>query len=66
LTQATVALSQPILIEQVIVPFMYRISDRWHEGTLRVAHEHLALAVVRTSLGSLRRGFAPSPSDPAL
>jgi hypothetical protein len=50
----------------VIVPFMYRISDRWHEGTLRMAHEHLASAVVRTSLGSLRRGFGPSPSDPAL
>ena len=50
LTQATVALSQPVLIEQVIVPLMYRIGDRWHEGTLRVAHEHLASAVVRTAI----------------
>jgi methanogenic corrinoid protein MtbC1 len=66
LTQAAVGLSQPVLIEQVIVPLMYRIGDRWHEGTLRVAHEHLASAVVRTSLGSLSRGFGPSPSDPAL
>ena len=66
LTQAAVELSQPVLIEQVIVPLMYRIGDRWHEGTLRVAHEHLASAVVRTSLGSLSRGFGPSPSDPAL
>src|SRR5919106_699327 len=57
LTQTTVVLSQPVLIEQVIVPLMYRIGDRWHEGTLRVAREHLASAVVRTSLGSLSRGF---------
>ena len=66
LTQASVVLSQPVLIEQVIVPLMYRIGDRWHEGTLRVAHEHLGSAVVRTALGSLSRGFAPSPSDPML
>ena len=66
LAQATVVLSQPVLIEQVIVPLMYRIGDRWHEGTLRVAHEHLASAVVRTALGSLSRGFGPSPSDPTL
>jgi DNA-binding transcriptional MerR regulator/methylmalonyl-CoA mutase cobalamin-binding subunit len=66
LTQAAVELSQPVLIEQVIVPLMCRIGDRWHEGTLRVAHEHLASAVVRTSLGSLSRGFGPSPADPAL
>jgi methylmalonyl-CoA mutase cobalamin-binding subunit len=66
LTQATVGLSQPALIEQVIVPFMHRIGDLWHEGMLRVAHEHLASAVVRTSLGGLSRGFGPTPSAPSL
>jgi DNA-binding transcriptional MerR regulator/methylmalonyl-CoA mutase cobalamin-binding subunit len=66
LAQASVVLSQPDLIEQVIVPLMYRIGDRWHEGTLRVAHEHLASAVVRTSLGSLSRGFSPSLPAPTL
>jgi MerR family transcriptional regulator, light-induced transcriptional regulator len=66
LTQATIVLSQPLLIEQVIVPLMYRIGDRWHEGTLRVAHEHLASAVVRTTLGNLSRGFGPRLSDPTL
>jgi MerR family transcriptional regulator, light-induced transcriptional regulator len=66
LAQAAVILSPPVLIEQMIVPLMYRIGDRWHEGTLRVAHEHLASAVVRTSLGSLSRGFGPSVSDPTL
>jgi MerR family transcriptional regulator, light-induced transcriptional regulator len=66
LTEAIVVLSQPVLIEQVIVPLMYSIGDRWHEGTLRAAHEHLASAVVRTALGSLSRGFGPSASDPTL
>jgi MerR family transcriptional regulator, light-induced transcriptional regulator len=66
LTRATVMLSQPVLIEQVIVPLMHRIGDLWHEGKLRVAHEHLASAVVRTSLGNLSRGFGPTPSAPSL
>jgi MerR family transcriptional regulator, light-induced transcriptional regulator len=66
LTQAAVVLSQPALIEQVIVPLMYRIGDRWHEGTLRIAHEHLASAVVRTALGSLSRGFGPRLTDAIL
>jgi DNA-binding transcriptional MerR regulator/methylmalonyl-CoA mutase cobalamin-binding subunit len=66
LTRATVVLSQPVVIEQVIVPLMYRIGDLWHAGTLRVAHEHLASAVVRTSLGSLSRGFCLTPSAPSL
>jgi DNA-binding transcriptional MerR regulator/methylmalonyl-CoA mutase cobalamin-binding subunit len=66
LTRAAVKFSQPVFIEQVIVPLMHRIGDLWHEGTLRVAHEHLASAVVRTLLGSLSRGFAPAASAPAL
>jgi methanogenic corrinoid protein MtbC1 len=66
LTRASVVLSQPALIEQVIVPLMYRIGDLWYEGTLRVAQEHLASAVVRTLLGNLSRGFGPSPSAPSL
>ncbi|HSF33951.1 MAG TPA: MerR family transcriptional regulator [Candidatus Tectomicrobia bacterium] len=66
LTRASVVFSQPVLIEQVIVPLMYRIGDLWHEGTLRVANEHLASAVVRTSLGNLSRGYGPSPSVPGL
>jgi DNA-binding transcriptional MerR regulator/methylmalonyl-CoA mutase cobalamin-binding subunit len=66
LTRASVLLSQPALIEQVIVPLMYRIGDLWHEGALRVAHEHLTSAVVRTLLGSMSRGFIATASAPNL
>jgi MerR family transcriptional regulator, light-induced transcriptional regulator len=66
LTRASVMLSQPRLVEEVIVPLMYRLGELWHEGRLRIAHEHLASAVVRTSLGSLSRGFGPTASAPSL
>jgi DNA-binding transcriptional MerR regulator len=66
LTRAAVIFSQPVLIEQVIVPLMHRIGDLWRDGKLRVAHEHLTSAVVRTVLGRLSRSFTPSPSAPSL
>lgn len=53
LRQASVMLSQPVLIEQVIVPLMYRIGDLWREGNCRVVHEHIASSVVRNFLGNL-------------
>jgi DNA-binding transcriptional MerR regulator/methylmalonyl-CoA mutase cobalamin-binding subunit len=66
LTRASVALSQPVLIEQVVVPLMYRIGDLWRDGRFRVAHEHLASAVVRNFLGNIESAFDPSPSAPSL
>jgi MerR family transcriptional regulator, light-induced transcriptional regulator len=66
LTQAAVTLSQPILTEQVIVPMLYKIGDLRRLGELRVAHEHLASAVVRSSLGNLGRSFVHSPAAPTM
>jgi MerR family transcriptional regulator, light-induced transcriptional regulator len=66
LARAAVAFSPLVVIEQVIVPLLAKIGDLWHEGGLRVAHEHLASAVVRTTLGHLGRGFAPSAAAPHL
>jgi DNA-binding transcriptional MerR regulator/methylmalonyl-CoA mutase cobalamin-binding subunit len=66
LTRAAIALSQPALMEQVIIPLMQRIGDLWRDGSLRVAHEHLASAVARTVLGSLGETLAVSKSGPRL
>ncbi len=57
LMQAAVAFSQPVLVEQIIVPVLQTIGDLWRQGSLRVAHEHLVSAVVRTYLGNMRGGF---------
>lgn len=52
LARAAVEFGQVMLVEQIIPPLMQKIGDLWHGGHLRVAHEHLASAVVRTVLGS--------------
>jgi methylmalonyl-CoA mutase cobalamin-binding subunit len=51
--RARVTLSHTDFLETLIVPFMENIGHSWRAGTLRVMHEHLASAVVRTLLGSI-------------
>jgi MerR family transcriptional regulator, light-induced transcriptional regulator len=53
LMRAQLALSQIAFIETLIVPLLQHIGERWRQGTLRIMHEHMASAVVRTLLGSM-------------
>lgn len=53
LMRARVALSQPVFIDQLIVPLMSSIGKLWRDGDLRIMHEHLASAVVRPMLWTL-------------
>jgi methylmalonyl-CoA mutase cobalamin-binding domain/chain len=61
LGRASVALGKIALAEQVIVPLLRRIGDDWQTGSLRVAHEHLASAILRTYLGTV----AASEEEPS-
>jgi DNA-binding transcriptional MerR regulator len=53
LAQATVDLSSVSLVEQVVLPLLCRVGEMWTEGSLCVAHEHAASAVIRTFLGGM-------------
>ena len=66
LTRAAVALSQPALLEGVVVPLMHSVGQAWHEGTLRMSHEHLATAILRTFLGSMVTPGQAVPPGPFL
>lgn len=66
LVKASVELSQPILIEKVIVPIMYHIGDLWQQGHLRISHEHMAYAVIRTFLENLKTSYTVSPTAPRM
>jgi len=35
---------------------LHRVGERWREGSMRIVHEHMASAIVRTFMGSLRNG----------
>jgi methanogenic corrinoid protein MtbC1 len=66
LENAEVALSKPMLIEQLIVPLMHKIGDLWRDGVLRVNHEHMATAVVRSFLGNIRAAYETPPTAPGI
>jgi DNA-binding transcriptional MerR regulator/methylmalonyl-CoA mutase cobalamin-binding subunit len=66
LSSSAVALSGPLMRREIIVPLMQTIGERWREGSLRIVHEHLASAVVRSYLASLRNGHQIPPGAPKL
>jgi DNA-binding transcriptional MerR regulator/methylmalonyl-CoA mutase cobalamin-binding subunit len=66
LNDAAIAVSKPVLLERILGPLMYKIGDLWRDGQLKVVHEHLASAVVRTFLGNLASTYRPSQNAPAI
>jgi MerR family transcriptional regulator, light-induced transcriptional regulator len=50
LVRAAVVLQPTTLIEQLVLPLLARIGERWEHGTLGPAAEHLASGVVRRFL----------------
>ena len=66
LADAAVELSSPALRRQVIAPLLHAIGDRWQEGTLRIVHEHLASAIVRSFMAGIAKGNGRSPTAPRM
>jgi len=66
LYRAAVTLSRPHLIEKIVVPFIVRVVDMWHKGTLRVAHELLATSVMRSFLASINETSTLPKSAPCI
>jgi DNA-binding transcriptional MerR regulator/methylmalonyl-CoA mutase cobalamin-binding subunit len=54
LDRALEDLSPAAITQQFLVPLIHDIGDLWAEGGLKVAHEHLASAVLRTFIAELR------------
>jgi len=66
LIDTSARLTQPVLIEDIIVPLVYQIGDMWHNGELRVANEHLASSVIRSFLFNLLESYSSNTSSPVL
>jgi DNA-binding transcriptional MerR regulator/methylmalonyl-CoA mutase cobalamin-binding subunit len=66
LLNASARLTQPVLIEELIIPLVYKVGDLWHSGEIRVANEHLASSVIRSFLFNLLESYAVNNSAPVL
>lgn len=59
LEQASVQMSQPKLIEELLVPLMVAVGEGWHDGALRISHEHLTTNTIEAFLGELTQTTYP-------
>jgi MerR family transcriptional regulator, light-induced transcriptional regulator len=66
LLNASAKLTQPALLEELIIPLVYKIGDLWHEGEIRVANEHLATSVIHTFLYNLLDSYSFGSSAPVI
>ena len=66
LHRALVACGRGIMTQRLLVPLIHRIGDAWERGELRIAHEHVASAVIRTFLGNFVRQHSDTPCAPML
>jgi DNA-binding transcriptional MerR regulator/methylmalonyl-CoA mutase cobalamin-binding subunit len=66
LDAASVELSRVDLIDRLIVPMMKRIGQECSSGTLRTANEHLASAVLRSFLDTMRGAYPATDRDPGI
>lgn len=66
LLNASAKLTQPVLIEELIIPLVYKIGDLWHSGEIRVANEHLASSVIRGFLYNLLESYSLNETAPVM
>lgn len=64
LQEASMTLGQQGMLVHVVAPLVESVGALWQDGTIGVAHEHFASAILRTTLGNMSRPFAPSDSAP--
>ena len=55
LLDASVQLPLLALLDDLVGPLMAWIGERWHDGSIRVAHEHMATAAIRSFLGRMKQ-----------
>lgn len=66
LRSAALELSTPALMQELLVPLMTRIGDDWRRGNLHIHQEHLATAVVRSLLDTMRDAHSRSFGGPSI
>lgn len=52
------------VIDEVIVPLLTEIGTMWEQGKMRIVHEHLASATIRSFLAQLQTAYVPAENAP--
>lgn len=64
LSDAAVSLSPTRMLDDVLMPILRKIGERWRSGDLRPAHEHFATAMLRSFLGNIPVTYSSTDDAP--
>lgn len=64
LRRAVLQLSATAAIDEVMLPLLREVGDRWHEGRITPAHEHMASAIIRRVLTWMSESAVVQPGAP--
>lgn len=66
LTRAMLELGHERAVDAVIAPLCRSIGERWSDGSISVAHEHVASVALRSALGGMLDALYMAGSGPAV
>src|SRR5690242_8477684 len=66
LRRATMALGATPFVDDFAPCFLVEVGERWHAGSVGVAHEHLATSLVRRALDRVIEAFTVLPRAPRI
>ena len=66
LENARIRYGHRVTLLRVVAPFVHEVGEAWRKGEMRVAHEHLATAVVRDFLSLGARNYSIVPNAPEI
>ncbi|MDZ7266927.1 MAG: MerR family transcriptional regulator [candidate division KSB1 bacterium] len=66
IAHGAVKLSRPVLIDQVLVSLICEVGEAWQAGSMRVIHEHLLTAAIKSFGATLRSSQEHRPGAPGM
>ena len=66
LDEARLRYGQRMTLLRIVSPLIHEVGERWRQGEMRVAHEHLATTAVRDFLADGLRQYPANPGAPEL
>lgn len=66
LRRGALAVGGTLFVDRVVSRFLHDVGERWHEGALSPAHEHLASGVLRRVLAWVTDSYVARPRAPRI
>jgi methanogenic corrinoid protein MtbC1 len=66
LNRAAVMLTRPTLFEELILPLVVQIGERWAKGEIKIVNEHMASSILVAFLRDMLSAYQPTAAMPKM